>query len=931
MKNIFRALFLTGFVLLASNAIAQKNSISGMLMDTLGEPLINGTLVLLNPQDSVMEYFAISDIKGNFEIKSISDGDYIFQASYIGYQSFYKRIKINGKSQNLGVVPLIAENLYLEGATVTADRIPIIIKNDTIEYNAGSFRTQPNDVVQDLLKKLPGVEVEKDGTIRAQGQEVESITVDGKEFFGNDPTIASQNLPADAIDKVQVFDRQSEMADFTGVDDGIKNKAINLKLKEDKKKGAFGKITAGYGTQDRYEGKVNVNRFNKKSQLSFLGRANNINEQGFSFEDYINFSGGLQNLMSGGGSMEIRMDGNDGPIPFDFGQPNYGFTKTLSGGLNFNYDFSKNTELQSSYFVSQINKEEDRESYRQNFLGDEIFPSEEIEEQDSKNLNHRLNLNLKQNIDSTQVLRLRANLNMNDRTFDRLTSNKIFNVQQELENAGKSDDRSTGTDLSFASTVSYMLRLKKNGRSFASTLGVGGEYSDNGNTLKVLNQYKITDPSATFLDSLNQEQKGGSDQLDYNLRFIYTEPVGKKEFLQLSYNRRNYSNENNRDVYDIKNNQKIFNEVLSNRYLRDYYYDQVGLTFRRNRKKANLSAGIQWQTSALNGEIISDEQVINRPFKAWLPSMSWQYDFSNTKNLQLNYTTNFREPRMEQLQPFVDNSNPLNLYIGNPELDPEYIHRLNLQFMWFDQFTFTNIFASVNGRYTQDKITNATIIDEQFRQITQPINVKNDLVIDGNMSFGTPLKFIKSKFNINLDGSYNRGILFINTISNNMDKWYTSLDISLENRKKEFVDILGGVEWAFNKTSYSVNTDFNQIFSSLNYYGDLSFNFKKGWNFNTTLDYTFYQGDSFNDLEPVPMWAASISKSFLKNRRGELKLAAVDILNQGVGIDRNSTLNYIEDTRINSLGRYVMLSFTYSLSAFGDQGMGGIQISSRRR
>ena len=930
MKNIFPTVMLAVFLLLCTNTFSQKSTISGLLADTLGEPLINGTLVLLHPQDSVMEYFAISDAKGNFAIKGISDGDYIFQASYVGYQSFYNQLSIKGQSQNLGVIILEQENLYLEGATVTAERIPIVIKNDTIEYNASSFRTQPNDVVEDLLKKLPGVEVEKDGTIRAQGQEVESITVDGKEFFGNDPKIASQNLPADAIDKVQVFDRLSEMAEFTGINDGEESKSINLKLREDKKKGVFGKVTAGYGTEDRYEGKVNINRFNEKSQLSFLGRANNINQQGFSFEDYINFSGGLDNLMSGGGG-QLQLDANNGPIPFDLGQANYGFTKTLSAGLNFNYDFSKNTEFQGSYFAGQVKKEEDRESFRLNFIGEETFPSEETDEQDSESQNHRLNLSLKQKIDSTQVLRLRTNLSLNRQSFDRLTNREVFTVQDKLENSGWSDDQSKGDDLNFSSTLSYMLRLKKKGRSLATTIGVGGSYSQDDDQLEAFNQYKLTDPSSSYSDTLNQEETRKNDQLDYNLRFTFTEPISSQEYLQFIYNRRNYSNESSRNLYDIVGSQRFFNEALSNHYLRDYYYDQVGLTFKRVRKKSDLSAGIKWQKSALNGEIVSDQREINRPFNAWLPAVNWQYNFSTSKNIRLNYTTNFREPRMEQLQPYVDNSNPLNLYIGNPELNPEYIHRLGLQFMWFDRFSFTDFFASINSRYTQDKITNARTIDAQFRQTTQPVNVKDDLVITGDLSFGSPLKFMKSKLNINLEGWYGQSILFINATENNTDRWNTSLDFSLENKKKELVDILAGVEWAFNKTNYSVSTDFNQIFSSLTYYGDLRLNFKNGWNIKTTLDYTFYQGETFNDQDPVPMWDASVSKSFLKNKRGELKLTVVDMLNQGIGIDRNSTLNYIEDIRINSLGRYFMLSFTYSLSAFGGQGMGGIKISSDRR
>lgn len=932
MKNIFRIMILLLLLLPGISVFGQQASISGLLIDTLGIPLTSATLVLLHPQDSVMEYFAISDKRGHFEIKNISRGDYIFQASYIGHKSYYTEITVDGMAQDLGLIVLKSADIYLEGATVTAERAPILMNNDTIEYNAGSFRIQANDVVEDLLKKLPGVEVEKDGTIRAQGQEVESITVDGKEFFGNDPTIASQNLPADAVDRVQVFDRKSEVAEFTGVDDGVQSKSINLELKEDKKNGVFGNISAGYGTENRYQAKATVNRFNEKSQISFLGRANNINQQGFSFNDYINFSGGLQNMMAGGsGSLELRIDGNDGPIPFDFGQPNYGFTNTLSGGLNLNHDFSKNTELRSSYFVSQIDKEEDRESFRQNFLGGSTFASEEISRQDSKNRNHRLNINLKQKIDSTQVLRLGTNLNMNDRTFARLTDNKIFNVENILENEGLTEEDSEGNDLRFSSTLSYMLRFKKTGRSLTSTVGLGGDFRTDEDSYQSINQFNQSSSAEAYTDSLHQKRNNKNEQIDYNLGFTYTEPLSGRRSLQIAYNRSNYADESRRNVYDEKAGQSIFNEDLSNEYIRDYQFDRVGFTLFDKRKKANLSIGIQWQTSSLNGEVVTENTSISKTFNAWLPSVNWRYNFSNSKNLRLNYTTELRAPQVEQLQPFVDNSNPLDLYIGNPELKPEYTHRLDLQFVWFDQFTFTNIFANLNSNYTQDKITNTRVIDAQFRQTTQPVNVKDDLGIRANLTFGTPLRFIKSKINIDVEGSYNRSILFLNTVENNANRWNTSWGLSLENRKKKLVDILIGVEWTLNKTTYSVNTDFDQVFSSLNYYSDLNLNFKNNWSVESSLDYTFYQGEAWGSQSAIPIWEASLSKAFLKNKRGTLKVAAVDILNQGIGILQNSNFNYIEDLRINSLGRYFILSFSYALSAFGDQGLGGVEVRSRRR
>lgn len=930
MKNIYGLILF--FLLCTSVELnAQNAKLEGLLLDSLGTPLPSATVVLLHPRDSVMEYFAITDAKGLFKIKAIADGDYIFQASYVGYQSFYKNISVKGLDQHLGAIVLQNEQIYLDAATVTAERIPILIKKDTVEYNASSFRTQPNDVVEDLLKQLPGVEVDKDGTIRAQGQEVDQITVDGKTFFGDDPAIASQNLPADAVDKVQVFDRKSEVAQFTGIDDGQQNKSINLKLKEDKKKGVFGNVTAGYGSDERYLGKATVNRFNQKSQLSFLGRANNINRQGFSFNDYINFSGGLQNLMGDGGGLELRIDGDEGLIPFDFGQANYGFTNTFSGGVNFNYDFSKKTEFRSSYFGSHVKKIEDKSIFRQNFLEGLVFPSEEISKQEATNLNHRINTSIEHKIDSSQIVRFNANLNLNQSEFDRLLRTNTFNVQEQLENSGYNDELADGNDLGFASSLRHMWRLKKTGRSLVTSVGFGGDFDQNDQEISAINQFNLTDPDLTLSDSLDQIQNRENEQLEYNLRLTYTEPIRRGVYAQFNYNRRSYTDESIREIYDQVSGQKIFNELLSNHFIRDYRYDRLGLTIRNNKKKANLSLGLNWQLTELNGELVSEKNRFNRVFKAWLPFMNWQYNISNSKNLRLDYATTLEAPDVRQLQPFVDNTNPLSVYVGNPDLEPEYRHRMNLRFMWYDQFSFTNIFANIGGVYTKNKITNSRTIDAQLRQTTTPLNVKNDLLLNANISFGTPLRFMKAQINLDFGGQYNRGILFVNTIQNNTDRWNTSLDFNIGNRKKKVLDALAGFNWTFNKTKYDVNQDFDQTFHSMNYYTDIRFNLKKGWNIGSTFDYTLYRGASLGNQRAVPMWKASISKSFLKNDRGTLELKAADLLNQGIGINRNSSFNYIEDVRINSLGRYIMLSFTYALNAFGDQGMGGIQIKSSRR
>ncbi|HEY3429763.1 MAG TPA: TonB-dependent receptor, partial [Cyclobacteriaceae bacterium] len=348
MKKIYLLVLLLVFVSVQI-AWAQKSSIKGQVVDSLSNAMPSATVMLLNAKDSSLVNFGLSDAKGFFEIKNINKGSYDLKISFLGYAPFTKRIDAAGDSPvvEAGQLKLQPQAKQLDEMVIMGEKVPVRIKGDTIEFNAGSFKTKANANVEDLLKKLPGVEVDPDGTVRAQGEEVRRVLVDGKEFFGRDPKLATRNLPADAIEKVQVFDKKSDQAEFTGIDDGQREKTVNLELKEDKRNGMFGNATAGAGTEGRYQLKGNLNRFRKDQQLSFLGMANNINEQGFSMGEFMNFTGGSQQMMSGGGgAMRLTFDANNtNGVPMNFGGRQNGIMTNYAGGINFNKDLSKKTQL----------------------------------------------------------------------------------------------------------------------------------------------------------------------------------------------------------------------------------------------------------------------------------------------------------------------------------------------------------------------------------------------------------------------------------------------------------------------------------------------------------------------------------------------------------------------------------------------------------
>ncbi|MDX2247194.1 MAG: TonB-dependent receptor [Bacteroidia bacterium] len=942
MSRIFLISILLTLSTLSVNMYGQETTtlVSGTVLDTAQAPLMAATVTLLKATDSVLVAFSLSDKTGKFAFKKVKPGDYILQITYIGFRQKSVPVSVKGDTPeiNLGTISLEALDVSLGEVTIEGRRTPILINKDTIEYNADAFQTQPNAVVEDLLRKLPGVEVEQDGTIKAQGKEVRKVYVDGKEFFGDDPKIASKNLPADAVDKVQVYDKKSDFAEFTGIDDGQREKTINLALKEDKKKGVFGNVSGGYGTQNRYEGRANVNRFTKKLQFSGLGMLNNTNQQGFGIDDYINFMGGLQNMMSsggggGGGSFRISLNATDLGLPINNG-PGAGFTTTSAGGLNFNYDFNKKTKLTSNYFYSGIKNEKESSTFRQNFLGENTFDSQENTDQISRNQNHRVNMTLRHEIDSFKNIIFRSNFGFNDAGFDIASDSRVYNPLGLVQNSNDRTNASEGNNISFRNSFTYRQRFAKKGRAIVASANVGIQDDEKEAWIESLNRYWEVD--STFSDSLSQEQIQRSDQLDYSARLTYTEPLGKGKFLAFNLSHQNYGNKLIRDVFDIRPNdipQQILNTDLSNHYQRGYFYERAGVDFQYNRKKFNFTTGVNFQQSRLRGEILTNGTTIRQNFLNILPVVRANYDFTTSTNLGFDYETSVQEPSLEQLQPIADNSNPLSIVVGNPNLRPEYSHQMNLRFNSYSAFTFTSLFANLEATYTQNKITHSRSIDSLFRQVTMPVNVARDLRLSGSVSFGTPIKPLKSRINLDLRTLYNRGILFVNSQENNVDRLINSAGLSIENRNKEVVDIVLGVDYDHNLTRYSESSDLNQAFANQRYYADFSLNFAKTWAVRTGMDYAVYAGTAFNEETRIPLWRASVSKYVLKNRRGEIKLSAFDMLNQNLGFSRTSELNYIEEVQTLTLSRYFLLSFTYNLSKFGaagEPGGSGIRIIQRK-
>lgn len=890
--------------------------LSGVVLDSAGGSLNSATVMLLKKADSTLIEFALSENDGRFKFEKLSMGDFLLNVTYLGYKSFYKSVTFSSAmpNVNMGNVVLESQSTLLNEIVVEGERNPMTIKKDTVEYNSAAFQVQPNATVEELLKKLPGVQVDRSGNVQAQGETINRILVDGKEFFGRDPKMATKNLPASAIDKIQVFDKKSDQAEFTGVDDGQREKTINLTLKEDSRKGSFGNLNGGIGTEERFQGKASLNKFGSKEKISFIGMANNINNQGFSFEEYVGFTGG----MSRGGGAQI-----DGDSPIN-NVNNTGFTNTYSGGLNYTNTLSKKTELNGSYFYSLLDKQTDRTLFRENFLTNRTFFNTEDSKQNSQNQSHRFNVVLDHKLDSFQSIKLTSRITLRGSNTLYEGETATLNADYSPSNSSTRTNTSEGTAKQLTNDLLYRRRLSKPGRSYSANFSFN--LNNDGNFGENLSENTFFKAGKSKIDTIKQRFDQDNERITYGVRLSYTEPLFKLQYLEMNYDYRHNDNNQFREVYDLAfglNPFEKFNTQLSNKFTTDYDYHRGGANYRYSGEKFNITAGASLQYSLLTGDLILTEQHIEKKYTNILPAVRMRWEVGKGKNLSADYSTNVREPSLTQLQPLVDNSNPLNIYVGNPNLRPEYSHNVGARFFSFNQFSMTNIFIFSNIGYTQNKIRNTQVIDERYITTTRPENVANDLNLSTRANFGTRIKPLKLRINSNVGINRNKGLTYINGALSTTNSTNLSGGLSIENQKKELFDWQIGIDWSNSKTAYSIATQNARQYSVKTYTANINVPlFKKAINLSTNLDYEIYTGLSAGFNQAIPIWNSGLSVFVLKDKRGELKLAAVDMLNRNTGISRSADFNYTSDEQIRSLGRYFMLSFTYTLKGMGGNQMG---------
>ncbi len=921
MKRILIILLALGLGVINAQAQSSLGKIKGQLTDqTTKEALPAATVVLLHAKDSSVASTAVSDNKGNFEITGIADGSYRLFLSFMGYKSVYKPINIStdNKQVNLGNLAMEHKGVDLKGVEILEEKPPIVVKKDTLEFNADAFKTRENSVVEDLLKKLPGVVVDKDGGITAQGQTVTKVLVDGKPFFGTDPKLATKNLPANIIDKVQLIDKKSDQAEFTQIDDGQTEKAINIVIKKDKKKGMFGRATAGYGTDDRYGLNFNLNRFRDNQQLSIIGGGNNVNNLGFTAQNQMSFgragSGG-----GGGGRGAVRMgSGSSTAVPA-------GITSSWNTGINFNQTYSNKLILNGSYFFN-----DNKVNVLQNTTQQNIQPNYSNFQytntaSNTENANNRFNVRLEYNIDSFNSIIFTPTYsvtNANSNSYNVYST--VGNNNKDTINKGATYNDGQGNTSAFGGNLLYKKRFKKKGRTVSLNLGYNNSTSDQTST--VVSTTTFFNNAIRKDSSYNQMNTNNSDSRNVSANLTYTEPIFKDRYLEVNYGITNYTSNAKRFTYDYdsaKLNYNHRNDSLSNIFDNHTINQQTGFAIRTVKLKYDYSIGLNLIFNNLDNNTYSfrtqKDSTITQHTLNFAPNATFNYTFSKNKRLRFNYTGITTQPTVQQLQPVPDNSDALYIQLGNPNLKPSYSNTISVNYNTFNFQTFRGMFVMLNGGFGSNKIINANRYDSTTgKTISIPVNVNGYYNVSGTIHNSIPLsKTPGQNLNTGTSIAYSRDISLNDMQKNFSNTINLAQNANVNYMLKDWLDVSAGGSISYNIVRYTLTKSSNANYLNYSLNADVNVTLPKGFMIGSDINYIASSGLSAGNNIASTLWNANIAKYVFPKKQGLIKLQGFDLLRQYASVSRSVTDNFIRDTRSNVLQQYFMLSFTYFLNRFG--------------
>lgn len=905
-----KCLLMLLMILFSPMAFAQQSgvNVTGSVVEQGSDtPIEQATVRLLNVKDSAMVRGVVSARNGSFTLKNVKKGSYLLHITFIGYDPLYQPLQITGKKNpvNVGKLELSDGAIELGEAVVIGKAPEVTVRNDTVEYNADSYKVTEGSVLEDLLKKMPGVEVDSEGKITVNGKEVKKVMVDGKEFFSDDPKVASKNLPAKMIDKLQVLDKKSDMAQMTGFDDGEEETVINLTVKPGMKQGWFGNAYGGYGSKDRYEGNAMVNRFVNNDQITFMGGANNTNNMGFSDLASTMFSG-----MGGGGG---RRGG--------FGAGS-GITSSGNAGLNFSKEFKPDKlTLGGNTRYSHSDNDARSKSDRQNILpGDSSSYDNSEAMSRTKSDNFGVDFRLEWKPDTMTQLIFRPSFSLSHSMNDNFSDATTLDNERDTVNTNKSNNYSESNGYNLNASIDFSRKLNNKGRVFSATLSGGNSdsYSDGMNRSDIV-YFNQTDALKNSI--IDQRSRYDNKGFNYRAYVSWVEPIGHNNFIQATYSISQRKQEALKNVYnqDADGIYNVLDSAYSQSYRNNFISQRASLSFKSQRAKFNYTIGLNLDPSYSSSEnFVGDTTLskITRKVVNLSPMAQFNYMFDKRTNLRIMYNGRTSQPSMTQLQPVADISDPTNITIGNPDLNPRYTNNVFIRFQQFTPEKQRAFMIMANGSYIINDIVSYTSYNQETGvKTTTYKNVNGNYSGNVRMMLNTPLKNKKFSINSMTMASFANSNGYINEEKN------TNRNLILSERggidfRSSYLDLGVNGNIRYNATSNSLQKENNQ--NTFNYgaggyttiYLPLDFKIESDVNWSTNSGY----GDGFKQNEVL--WNASASKSFLKNNQGTLRFKIYDILQQRSNISRSVTASYIQDSEYNTLGSYFMVHFIYRFSIF---------------
>jgi hypothetical protein len=860
--------------------LAQNFQIEGTLVDENAAPLQAASIVLRTQSDSVFVMGCVSDSAGYFVINQVNSGNYSLLITFLGYLPTRIELNISGKPRTLTLkdIGLKPDSKLLNEISVTAEAIPVIIRNDTIFYRAESFKTRPNAALIELLKKLPDVTVGLDGKITAQGKEINKILVNGKVFFGNDPSFATGVFRADDIKTVEIYDESSKKADFTGINDPNKEKTINLVLKEDRTKGWFGEAIAGAGgsqeNDKRYQTSLNLNRFTPKKQGTILGTLDN--------------TGGAQS----------------------------GFLKTQSLGLNLNQTIREKIDANGSISWNNSQQVTQQVTARQVFLPSGNLNSTEKTSQNQQSQIVFADFGVNSNRDTLTTFGFLGALSGTKTKGTEESSNNTAsqdNVKLNASNRKNSNYVSSkNADLGF----NYGKRAKKSRRNFTISMEGSTFNDENESTINSANTFFGLNNASSLLDTVEQK----ANQINTNLRtgtnLSFGEPIGENSILQLDYALNFLKNKAQLSTFDLGGGVERLNDSLSNSYFNSSLQNLIGLQTQFEKKKWSINFALNTQNTRLKGSNAVEKNIeLARTYWFILPSFS--FNKKNTENASFNlaYRTNVTPPELNQLQAVPNRTDPLNIQEGNPNLKPVFNHQFSAEYIAYNATKFRGFFASISTDYTVNTIIQTISVDSNFARRYRPQNMDGEIQLSTKISTNLQVKKWKSAFDVAINGNFANGKVLLNDRQNARTKGSTSQTFIWNFTPTDWFNSRFNISFSQNILRYSFDQNLNQLFFDQSYGNSTIVTLPKRWNISSVFNLNISQGraDGFNLF--LPIWNMSLSKRILSGDKLEVSLEVNDLINKNVSLTRSSNLNYIEDVQSNILSRYFFMKARYILVA----------------